>query len=420
MAQVARVPTVVTGDVLYHDPSRRILQDVVTCIREGCTIDDAGFRRERFADRHLKSPAEMHQLFARYPEALARTEEIARRCTFSLSELRYQYPDEADVPGETPQQALVRAVRDSISLRYPDGLPPDVKKQLGHELTLIEGLDYAPYFLTVNSIVRYARSKDILCQGRGSAANSAVCYVLGITSIDPVRSGLLFERFISAERREPPDIDVDFEGERREEVIQWVYQRYGRERAALCCTIMRFQPRGAIRDVGKVMGLTEDVTGMLASQVWGWSEDGVQEQHAEAAEPQPAGPPAAAGAAAGARADRLSAAVRHPPGRLRADAGPAGRPGAGETGGDGRPAGDRMGQGRHRRPEVHEGRRARPGHAGLHAPLVRAARGAPRRAAGHGRHPGRGPRHVRDDPQGRHARHLPDREPGADGDAAAD
>ena len=281
MAQVARVPTVVTGDVLYHDPSRRILQDVVTCIREGCTIDDAGFRRERFADRHLKSPAEMHRLFERYPEALARTEEIARRCTFSLSELRYQYPDEADVPGETPQQALVRTVRDSIPLRYPDGLPADVKKQLRHELTLIEGLEYAPYFLTVNSIVRYARSKDILCQGRGSAANSAVCYVLGITSIDPVRSGLLFERFISAERREPPDIDVDFEGERREEVIQWVYQRYGRDRAALCCTIMRFQPRGAIRDVGKVMGLTEDVTGMLASQVWGWSEDGVQEQHAE-------------------------------------------------------------------------------------------------------------------------------------------
>ena len=281
LAQAARVPTVVTGDVLFHEPGRRLLQDVVTCIREGCTIDGVGFRRERFADRHLKTPEEMARLYVGYSEALDRTAEIADRCRFSLSELRYQYPDEADVPGETPQQALVRAVRDSIPLRYPGGLPPDVAKQLRHELKLIEGLEYAPYFLTVNSIVRYARSRDILCQGRGSAANSAVCYVLGITSIDPVRSGLLFERFISAERREPPDIDVDFESERREEVIQWVYERYGRDRAALCCTVMRFGPRGAIRDAGKVMGLPEDVTGLLASQVSSWSHDGVNEAHLE-------------------------------------------------------------------------------------------------------------------------------------------
>ena len=280
MAQDAHVPAVVTGDVLHHVSARRILQDVVTCIREGCTIDDAGFRRERFADRHLKGPEEMARLFARYPEALARTGEIAGRCTFSLSELRYQYPDESEVPGETPQQALERQVAESVPLRYPDGLPPDVERQLRHELRLIADLDYAPYFLTVNSIVRFARGKDILCQGRGSAANSAVCYVLGVTSIDPVRSGLLFERFISAERREPPDIDVDFESERREEVIQWVYQRYGRDRAALCATVMRFRARGAVRDVGKVMGLSEDVTGALASQVWGWSEGGVGEEHA--------------------------------------------------------------------------------------------------------------------------------------------
>ena len=281
LAQAARVPTAVTGDVLYHAPSRRILQDVVTCIREGCTIDDAGFRRERFADRHLKAPAEMARLFRDYPEALARTVEIADRCRFSLSELRYQYPDEADTPGETPQQALERAVRESIPLRYPDGLPEEVARQLRHELDLIAGLDYAPYFLTVNTIVRYARSKEILCQGRGSAANSAVCYVLGVTSIDPVRSGLLFERFISAERREPPDIDVDFESGRREEVIQWVYEHYGRDRAALCCTFMRFHARGAIRDVGKVLGLPVDVTALLASQVWGWSTEGVLEEHAE-------------------------------------------------------------------------------------------------------------------------------------------
>ena len=335
MAQVARVPTVVTGDVLYHEPSRRILQDVVTCIRKGCTIDDAGFRRERFADRHLKSPAEMHRLFARYPEALARTEEIARRCTFSLSELRYQYPDEADVPGETPQQALVRAVRDSIPLRYPDGLPPDVKKQLRHELTLIEGLDYAPYFLTVNSIVRYARSKDILCQGRGSAANSAVCYVLGITSIDPVRSGLLFERFISAERREPPDIDVDFEGERREEVIQWVYQRYGRDRARAvlhdhALPAARRDPRrrqgdGADRGCDRNAG--EPGVGLVGGRGAGGARRG--------AKPQPEGPSAAIGPAAGARADRVSPPVRYPPGRLRADAGQAGRSGADQAGSHG-------------------------------------------------------------------------------------
>jgi len=282
MAQAARVPAVVTGDVLYHAPGRRILQDVLTCIREGCTIDAAGFVRECFADRHLKAPAEMARLFARYPEALARTAEIAARCTFSLAELRYQYPDESEAPGETPQAALERLVRESVPLRYPGGLPPDVAGQLRHELRLIADLGYAPYFLTVNSIVRFARSKDILCQGRGSAANSAVCYVLGITSIDPVRSGLLFERFVSAERREPPDIDVDFESERREEVIQWVYERYGRGRAALCCTVMRFRARGAIRDVGKALGLPEDVTGALASQVWGGggSEGGVGEDHA--------------------------------------------------------------------------------------------------------------------------------------------
>ncbi len=282
LAQAAGVPAVVTGDVLYHVPPRRILQDVVTCIREGCTIDDAGFRRERFADRHLKSAAEMRRLFARYPEAVARSSEIAERCRFGLGELRYQYPDEAEVPGEAPQQALERLVRENTAWRYPDGPPAEVASQLQHELQLIEALDYAPYFLTVHSIVRFARSKGILCQGRGSAANSAVCYVLGVTSIDPVRSGLLFERFVSLERREPPDIDVDFESERREEVIQWVYQRYGRERAALCATVMRFRARGAVRDVGKVMGLTEDVTGALAQQVWGWSDEGVLPEHAEA------------------------------------------------------------------------------------------------------------------------------------------
>ncbi len=280
MAQAARLPTVATGDVLYHAPERRILQDVVTCIREGCTIEQSGFRRERTADRHLRPPEEMARLFARHPEAVAHTLEIVARCPFSLAELHYQYPDEVEDPALSPQQTLEKAVWDSVPLRYPDGLPDDVRRQLHHELQLIADLAYAPYFLTVSSIVRFARSKGILCQGRGSAANSAVCYVLGITSIDPVRSGLLFERFVSAERREPPDIDVDFEHERREEVIQWIYDRYGRDRAALCATVIRYRSRGAVREVGKVMGLSEDVTGALASQVWGWSEEGVEPDHA--------------------------------------------------------------------------------------------------------------------------------------------
>ena len=281
MAQAARVPTVATGDVLYHAPERRILQDVVTCIREGCTIDQAGFRRERSFDRCLKPPKEMARLFARHPEAIARTLDIVERCSFSLAHLRYQYPEEVSDPSLTPQETLEMLVRESAPQRYPDGLPEAVERQLLHELRLIAELEYAPYFLTVESIVRYARSKGILCQGRGSAANSAVCYALGITSIDPVRSGLLFERFVSAERKEPPDIDVDFEHERREEVIQWIFQRYGRDRAAICATVIRYRARGAVREVGKALGLTEDVTSALASQLWEWSEDGVTEERAE-------------------------------------------------------------------------------------------------------------------------------------------
>ena len=281
LAQAARIATVVTGDVLYHVPERRILQDVVGCIRNGTTIDNAGFARERYADRHLRPADEMARLYAAYPDAVARTVEIADRARFSLTELRYQYPSETSGPGETAQQALERATWASVPDRYPNGLPPDVERQLHHELALIRQLDYAPYFLTVNTIVRFARSKGILCQGRGSAANSAVCFVLGVTSIDPVQSALLFERFISLERREPPDIDVDFEHERREEVIQWIYAHYGRDKAALCSTIVRYRTRGAVREVGKVMGLTEDVTAALAGQVWGWSEDGVEEKHAE-------------------------------------------------------------------------------------------------------------------------------------------
>ena len=278
LAEQTRVATVVTGDVLYHAPGRRILQDVLTCIREGRTIDDVGFRRERSVDRHLQPPAETARLFARHPEALARTREIAERCTFSLDELSYQYPYEVHIPGLTAQQSLERLTWEGAAIRYNNNIPDAVTKQLHHELRLIDQLHYAPYFLTVDSIVRFARSRQILCQGRGSAANSAVCYVLGITSIDPTQSGLLFERFVSAERKEPPDIDVDFEHERREEVIQWIYDTYGRDRAALCATVIRYRGRGAVRDVGKAMGLTEDVTAALASQLSHWGEDEVTDE----------------------------------------------------------------------------------------------------------------------------------------------
>ena len=279
LATRIRVPTIVTNDVLFHIPARRILQDVVTCIRHGCTIDELGHRRERHADRTLKPPKEMHRLFGRYPEALAHTAELVERCRFSLDELAYQYPEERDDPALTSQETLEKLTWDGAGERYPEGLPEHVRAVLEHELRLIAKLDYAPYFLTVNSIVRFARSKDILCQGRGSAANSAVCYVLGITSIDPDRNDLLFERFVSEERREPPDIDVDFEHERREIVMQWVFDTYGRDRAALCSTVIRYRSKGALRDVGKALGLSENLIRMLSSQVWGWSEEGVEPKH---------------------------------------------------------------------------------------------------------------------------------------------
>ena len=279
MAAGARVGIVATGDVLYHTPERRILQDVVTCVREGTTIDDAGFKRERHADRHLKPPAEMARLFARFPQALHTTAKIADTCRFSLDELRYQYPAER-TGGLTAQEMLEKLTWQGAAGRYGGAIPDDVRTQLDHELKLIAELEYAPYFLTVENIVRFARSRGILCQGRGSAANSAVCFVTGITAIDPVRGNLLFERFISAERREPPDIDVDFEHERREEVIQWIFATYGRDRAALTATVIRYRARGAVRDVGKALGLPEDVTAALAGQVWSWRDDGVRSEHA--------------------------------------------------------------------------------------------------------------------------------------------
>jgi error-prone DNA polymerase len=260
-----------TNDVHYHAPERRPLQDVVTCIREKVTIATAGYLLNPNAERHLKSPAEMARLFERWPHAIAATREFADALHFSLDELRYEYPREAVPDGKSPQHYLEQLTWLGARERWGEKIPYKVLTQLNHELQLIAKLDFARYFLTVHDIVAYARSLDppILCQGRGSAANSAVCYCLGITAVDPATSDLLFERFISEERREPPDIDVDFEHERREEVIQHIYEKYGRDRAGIAATVIHYRPRSAIREVGKVMGLSEDICAALASTIWG-------------------------------------------------------------------------------------------------------------------------------------------------------
>ena len=273
LGEATGLPLVATNDVLYHLPERRPLQDVLTCIREGCTIAEAGYRLAANAERHLKSPQEMARLFRGREDAVERSLEIVERCRFSLDELRYEYPEEpvrkgrrrssasSSSPGTGPLSAFPRVSRTRSAISSE------------HELQLIERLDYARYFLTVHDIVRFARQRGILCQGRGSAANSAVCYCLGITAVDPARIDVLFERFISAARNEPPDIDVDFEHERREEVIQYIYEKYGRDRAGLAAAVICYRSRSAIREVGKALGLSVDVVAALAGIVWGWSND---------------------------------------------------------------------------------------------------------------------------------------------------
>ena len=296
LGEESGAPLVAVNDVFYHVPERRPLADVLTCVREKCTMAEAGLRLSVNAERHLKSPAEMARLFARFPDAIARTIEIAKACSFSLGELKYEYPDEPVPPGKTAQQHLEDLTWAGAQERYPqdkypDGIPADVQERLNDELALIAKLDYARYFLTVHDVVHYARrqDKEILCQGRGSAANSAVCFCLGITSVNPEKTKLLFARFISENRGEPPDIDVDFEHERREEVIQYIYERYGRDRAAICSTVVHYRSRRAIREVGKVMGLTEDVTAALAKTVWGYS-DGLPDEHVRQAGLDPTNP----------------------------------------------------------------------------------------------------------------------------------
>jgi error-prone DNA polymerase len=267
MARESRLPLLATNDVHYHDSARRPLQDVLTAIRHGTTVAQLGARRFPNAERHLKTPAAMAQLFTAQPDAIARTIELADRCTFTLDELRYQYPEELCPPGLTPIQHLTRLTWDGVRVRYPDAVPPKVVTLIEHELQLIEELRYEAFFLTVWDLVVFARARGILCQGRGSAANSAVCYCLGITAVDPDRADLLFERFVSRERNEPPDIDVDFEHERREEVLQYIYEKYGRDRAGIAAEVICYRPRSAVRDVGKALGLSLDGVDRLAAEM---------------------------------------------------------------------------------------------------------------------------------------------------------
>jgi error-prone DNA polymerase len=269
LAEAMDIPLLATNQVYYHNASRRPLQDVLVCIREKCTIATAGYRLFPNAERRLKSPAEMHTLFTSCPRAIDRTLQVADECTFDLSEICYEYPDELVPAGKTPivhlTELVTKGVRDSGAL-CNGKLPPDVAS----ELELIEKLRYEPYFLTVYDLVRFARSRGILCQGRGSAANSAVCYYLGVTSVDPRRIDLLFERFVSADRGEPPDIDIDFEHERREEVIQYLYQKYGRDRCGMAAEVITYRGRSAVRDVGKALGLTPDMVDSLAKKLDWW------------------------------------------------------------------------------------------------------------------------------------------------------
>ncbi len=273
IAEIGRhfgIPLLATNDVYYHDPSRHMLQDVLTCVRHGCTIQEAGFRLFPNGERYLKPPEKMHRLFEDYPEAIHRGLEIADACNFKLDSLKYEYPDELTPPGKTAIEYLSELTWNGAAQRYPQGIPDRVRKLIEHELSLIRQLSFEHYFLTVYDLVRFARSRGILCQGRGSAANSAVCYCIDVTSVDPSQIDVLFERFISAARGEPPDIDIDFEHERREEVIQYIYEKYGRERAGMTAEVITYRGRSAIRDVGKVMGLSLDMVDSLAGKLDWW------------------------------------------------------------------------------------------------------------------------------------------------------
>ena len=269
LAKSLKIPTVASAEPLMHHGSRRRLTDVLACIREGRVIEDLGYIAQPNAERRLRSETEIRSIFKHHPEAVDRTQKIAGACQFSLDELRYEYPSEVS-DGEIPQDRLKRLTQEGLRWRYPDGIPEKSQKMANHELQLIDKMGYAPYFLTVRDVVAFARSKGILCQGRGSAANSITCFALGVTSIGPEIASMVFERFVSEARDEPPDIDVDFEHERREEVIQHIYGKYGRARAGLCATVIHYRGKRAIREVGRAMGLSNDIISSMSSQIWGW------------------------------------------------------------------------------------------------------------------------------------------------------
>jgi error-prone DNA polymerase len=269
LSENTHIPLVAANDALYSAPDTRPLHDIMTCIRNGTTVHKAGRLLCVNAERHLKPPAEMLRLFAKQPQATAAIDEILSRIDFDLGELAYEYPHEPVPRGYTPQDWLETLVGRKANKRWPEGLPDGLRAMLDNELGIVGRLGFAAYFLTVHDVVRFANKQGILCQGRGSAANSAICYILGITAVDPVKHGLLFSRFMSEKRAEPPDIDVDFEHARREEVIQYIYKRYGRERAGIVATVIHYRPRSAVREVGKALGMTEDVTARLAGLVWG-------------------------------------------------------------------------------------------------------------------------------------------------------
>lgn len=283
IARSAGVPLLATNDALYAAANDRPVQDVLTCIREGVTVVEAGQKLEANAERHLKSPAEMTRLFTACPKAIAATQDLMEQVSFTLDDLKYEYPHEPVPEGWAPQSWLRHLVETEAHRRHPDGIPPKMREVLEEELGLIERRNFACYFLTVHDVVKHARSLDppILCQGRGSAANSLVCYLLDITPVDPIKEKLLFTRFLSEERHEPPDIDVDFEHERREEIMQYVYKRYGRHRAGIAATVIHYRSRSAVREVGKVLGLSEDVTNRMTSTVWGYWGDVDEERIAE-------------------------------------------------------------------------------------------------------------------------------------------
>ncbi|HTN22138.1 MAG TPA: error-prone DNA polymerase [Pelobium sp.] len=268
LSQELDIPLVVTNDVHYHEPQRRELQDVLTCVREKCSITEAGFKLYSNAERYLKPIEEMQRLFRQYPEAIANAQKIAEACDFSLDNLKYVYPNELTTEGRSPQEELEYLTWLGAGERFGEKIEKKFSNQIQEELEFMKRNELANYFLTVHDLVRFARSRDILCQGRGSAANSIVCYCLGITSVDPTKIKLLFARFMSDARNEPPDIDVDFEHERREEVIQYIYEKYGRERAAIVATVTQERYKGAIRDVGKAMGLSVDTINNLSAGVW--------------------------------------------------------------------------------------------------------------------------------------------------------